>query len=170
MTPFGKHSEMTVHEKEPLNAETPLVHPPQSLLTPRQLFFSRNHGSMLEVDPDSFGLSVGGMVDREPELSMEDLRTFPSEKLVAVIECAGNRRAGLTEVTQIPGETPWGAGAIGNARWAGVPLRERPSSLAPASNASCAGRWTLPLRRNRPRRKRCGPSRATPTTPGTPSG
>ena len=28
------------------------------------------------------------------------------------------------EVAEIPGEVPWGAGALGNARWAGVPLRE----------------------------------------------
>jgi sulfite oxidase len=124
MTPFGKQSEMTVHEKEPFNAETPLGRLRHSFLTPRQLFFSRNHGSMPEVDPDPYRLSVGGMVDRELELSMEDLRGFPREELVEVMECAGNRRAGLTEVAQTPGETPWGAGAIGNARWAGVPLRE----------------------------------------------
>ena len=55
---------------------------------------------------------------------MEDLRERPRRELTAVMECAGNRRNGLMAVAPIPGETPWGAGAIGNARWAGVPLRE----------------------------------------------
>ncbi len=55
---------------------------------------------------------------------MDDLRGFGRKKVVAVLECAGNRRDGLMEVAPIPGETPWGAGAVGNARWAGVPLRE----------------------------------------------
>jgi Oxidoreductase molybdopterin binding domain len=40
------------------------------------------------------------------------------------VQCAGNRRQGLMEAYPIPGEMPWGAGAIGNARWTGVPLRE----------------------------------------------
>jgi sulfite oxidase len=124
MTTFGKHSEMLVHEKQPFNAEPPLGCLRRSFLTPRDLFFSRNHGSIPELDPDSYRLSVGGMVEEELELSMEDLREFPKEELVAVMECAGNRRNGLMVVAPTPGETPWGAGAVGNARWAGVPLRE----------------------------------------------
>jgi sulfite oxidase len=124
MTAFGKHAEMTVHEDEPFNAETPLERLGRDFLTPRGLFFSRNHGSIPEVDPHAYRLSVGGMVDRKLELSMEDLRAFPKEDLVAVMECAGNRRVGLTEVAPIPGETPWGAGAVGNTRWAGAPLRD----------------------------------------------
>jgi len=104
MTPFGKHPEMTVHEKAPCNAETPPGRLRQRFLTPRDLFFSRNHGSMPEVDPDSYRLSVGGMVERDLEFSMEELRSFPKVELVAVMECAGNRRAGMTGVAQIPGE------------------------------------------------------------------
>jgi len=119
-----KHPSMIVHERQPFNAETPLLRLRRSFLTPEDLFFSRNHGSIPEVDPDVYRLSVGGLVDGPLELSMENLRGLPKREVVAVMECAGNRRDGLTEVAPIPGETPWGAGAIGNAHWAGVPLRE----------------------------------------------
>ena len=119
-----KHPAMIVHQRQPFNDEPPLARLRKSFLTPRELFFSRNHGSIPEVDPDGYRLSVGGLVDGSLELSMEDLRERPKREVTAVIECAGNRRDGLMGVAPIPGETPWGAGAIGNARWAGVPLRE----------------------------------------------
>jgi sulfite oxidase len=124
MKQSDKHPSMIVHERQPFNAETPLVRLRRSFLTPEDLFFSRNHGSIPDVDPDVYPLSVGGLVDGPLELSMGDLRGLPKQEVVAVMECAGNRRDGLFEVAPIPGETPWGAGAIGNARWAGVPLRE----------------------------------------------
>ena len=124
MKQSDKHPSMIVHERQPFNAETPLVRLRRSFLTPEDLFFSRNHGSIPNVDPDVYRLSVGGLVDGPLELSMGDLRGLPKQEVVAVMECAGNRRDGLFEVAPIPGETPWGAGAIGNARWAGVPLRE----------------------------------------------
>jgi sulfite oxidase len=44
--------------------------------------------------------------------------------VAATIVCAGNRRAELAAARPIPGETAWGAGAIGNAVWTGVRLRD----------------------------------------------
>jgi sulfite oxidase len=69
---------------------------------------------------------------------MEDLYGLPRVEVVAVLQCAGNRRDGLIEVAPIPGETPWGAGAIGNANWAGVPLREVLSKAGIGEEASHA--------------------------------
>jgi sulfite oxidase len=43
---------------------------------------------------------------------------------MATLQCAGNRREELIALQEIPGETPWHAGAIGNAFWSGVPLKE----------------------------------------------
>lgn len=124
MVPFGKHPKTIVRDGQPFNAEPPLGVLRQNFVTPREVYFSRNHGSVPEVDPDGYRLAVGGLVQRPLELSMEELRGFPKREVTAALECAGNRRDGLMEVATIPGETPWGAGAIGNARWAGVPLRE----------------------------------------------
>ena len=124
MTPFAKHPTTIVRDGQPFNAEPPLEQLRQSFVTPRELFFSRNHGSVPEVDPDGYRLAVGGLVERPLELSLEKLRGFPKKEVTAVLQCAGNRRDGLMEVAPIPRETPWGAGAIGNSRWAGASLRE----------------------------------------------
>jgi len=129
---------MIVHEERPFNAEPPLVRPRQSFLTPKDLFFSRNHGSIPELDPEGYRLVVGGLVDRPLELSMGDLYGLPKMEVVAVLQCAGNRRNGLMQVAPIPGETPWRAGAIGNASWAGVPLREVLSKAGIGEEASHA--------------------------------
>ena len=45
-------------------------------------------------------------------------------EVVATLQCAGNRRRGLIEVRDIPGEAPWGPGATGNARWRGARLAD----------------------------------------------
>lgn len=124
MTPYGKHAEMIVHDEGPFNAEAPLRRLSESSLTPHDLFFSRNHAPVPEVRPEDYRLTVEGLVGRPSSFSMDDLRGFPRSEVEAVMECAGNRRDGLIEVAPVPGETPWGAGAIGNASWAGVPLRD----------------------------------------------
>jgi sulfite oxidase len=54
---------------------------------------------------------------------MEELRTrFAERNPVATMQCAGNRRAELMKVRDIPGETSWGSGAISTARWTGAGL------------------------------------------------
>lgn len=106
-------------------AETPLDLLRGSHLTPNELFFIRNHGEVPDVDPDSYRLVVGGMVERPLSLSLRNLHDrFAPATVDAVVACAGNRRAELAEVTALPGETLWGAGAIGCARWSGVRLRD----------------------------------------------
>ena len=136
MKHFDKHPAMIVHDSRPFNAETPLAR--QSFLTPGELFFSRNHGPIPAVDPEGYRLVVGGLVDRPLELSMGDLYGFPKVEVVAALQCAGNRRDGLMRVAPILGETPWGAGATGNASWAGVPLREVLSQAGIGEGASHA--------------------------------
>jgi sulfite oxidase len=44
--------------------------------------------------------------------------------VVATLQCAGTRRAGLIAVRDIPGEAPWGSGATGTASWRGVALAD----------------------------------------------
>ncbi len=62
---------------------------------------------------------------RPLELSLADLRQgFASHDVVAVLQCAGNRREGLMRVRDIPGQLPWGPGAVGNARWTGARLAD----------------------------------------------
>jgi DMSO/TMAO reductase YedYZ molybdopterin-dependent catalytic subunit len=53
-------------------------------------------------------------------LKYDDLKQLPSKEVVSLLECAGNSRA----VMQPPAEgVPWDHGAVGTARWIGVPVR-----------------------------------------------
>ena len=125
MEDLGKHPDTIVHDQQPLNVESPLGPLRECFLTPTELFYIRSHGTIPEVAPTSYRLTVSGMVERPLGLSLEEIRDeFPKSTVTATLQCAGNRRQGLMEAYPIPGEISWGAGAIGNARWTGVPLRE----------------------------------------------
>lgn len=113
------------HGVEPLNVETPSHSLRESFVTPAERFFVRSHGSLPRVDAGDYSLEVSGLAERPLSLTLKDLKKrFPKREMTATLHCAGNRRTELMQVHPIPGETAWGVGAIGNARWAGVSLRE----------------------------------------------
>ncbi len=120
----GKRADMLVHEQHPYNAEPPL-HALGDALTPLDTFYSRNHGGVPDLDPAAWRLEVGGLVGRALSLSLEDLRRdFTEHSLTATLQCAGNRRAGLSAVRQVDGHDQWRGGAIATARWTGVRLAD----------------------------------------------
>lgn len=122
---MNKHEKFIVHTTSPHNAEPPLELLRENFITPRELFYVRNHGPVPEIDAQKFRLGVNGMVERELELSLDTLlNDFPKRTVMATLQCAGNRRDQLIALKEIPGEVPWEAGAIGNAFWSGVPLKE----------------------------------------------
>jgi sulfite oxidase len=83
----------------------------------------RGHGAVPEIDQAAWRLRVHGAVERDLDLSLETLREALREREVtATLQCAGNRRAGLIAIRDIPGEAPWGPGATGTATWTGVAL------------------------------------------------
>src|SRR3954452_3613068 len=95
---------------------------------PNERFFVRNHTSTPLIDPATYRLDVFGSGLRRPEgaaFSLRDLQRMPSRSLTAFIECAGNGRSffGSQQGTPAPG-SQWKLGAIGVARWRGVPLGE----------------------------------------------
>ena len=117
---------MLVHEKQPFNAEPPAAVLAGHELTSLDTFYVRGHGPVPEIDPDSWRLQIDGLVESALELSLDDLRDgrFPEHEVIATLQCAGNRRRGLIEVKDIPGEAPWGPGATGTASWQGVSLSD----------------------------------------------
>lgn len=120
---WGKRDDMIVHQVEPYNAEPPRAALAEAMLTPVDAFYGRNHGPIPLIDPGTWRLRVDGLVSRPLELSLADLQSgFPVQTLAATLQCAGNRRAGLIEVRDIPGEIPWGPGATSTAEWTGVSL------------------------------------------------
>ncbi len=122
---FDKDPAFVVREERPFNAGPPPKLLRRAAVTPKELFFVRNHGTIPDVDPGHYRLSVSGMVKRKLRLSLDELRArFPEVTLPATLECAGNRRRELMTIRPIPGELPWDVEAISNAIWTGVSLRE----------------------------------------------
>ncbi|SDY41641.1 sulfite dehydrogenase (cytochrome) subunit SorA apoprotein [Micromonospora pattaloongensis] len=116
---------MIVHSADPYNAEPPRAALDGHPVTPLDTFYSRNHGPIPRLDPDAWRLEVDGLVERPLTLSLDELRTrFDSRTVVATLACAGNRREELGRVRPLPGQEPWGPGAVSTARWTGVALAD----------------------------------------------
>jgi DMSO/TMAO reductase YedYZ molybdopterin-dependent catalytic subunit len=113
-------SRMIVRSPRPEDIEMPLdgfV----DWITPIDRFFVRCHTYTPKVNLGEWSLKIDGKVDRPVTMTMDDLKKLPRVELVAVAECAGNGR-GFYE-PPVAG-TQWQFGAVGNARWAGVRLRD----------------------------------------------
>ncbi len=107
----------------PPNYETPLADL-RGPYTSNDAFFVRYHLANIPiVDARSWRLRVGGAsASRALELSLADLqRHYEHVTLAAVNQCAGNRRGLFTP--RVPG-VQWTNGAMGNALWTGVRLRD----------------------------------------------
>ena len=79
-------------------------------------------GLPLSIDPAAYRLRVGGHVDTPLELSLDALRRLADPvDLVAVNQCSGNSRGHFTP--RVNGGQ-LSNGAMGNARWTGVPLKK----------------------------------------------
>jgi len=108
----------------PPNYETP-VSVFRTAITANADFFVRYH---LGDIPDmaalkDWKLSIGGDAAEKPlTFTLNDLKSrFPIAEVTSVCQCSGNRR-GFSE-PHVPG-VQWGSGAMGNARWTGVRLKD----------------------------------------------
>jgi len=134
---WGKRDDMIVHEADPYNAEPSRGALADRVLTPIDSFYGRNHGPIPFIDPQGWRLRVGGLVEHDLELSLDDLRgQFAQRTLTVTLQCAGNRRSGLIKVRDIPGEAPWGPGATSTAEWTGVSLAEVLRAVRPREEAA----------------------------------
>ena len=118
----GKRPMIALTSRPP-QLETPFSVFNEGVLTPNDAFFVRYHLAdiPLEVDADTFRVDVNGKLDKPLSLSISDLKTeFETAEIVAVNQCSGNSR-GFLEPRVGGGQL--GNGAMGNARWKGVPLK-----------------------------------------------
>ncbi len=114
--------ELIVHSKDPPNGEPVLERLADEALTPFERFFVRSHGSTPAIDVAEYRLEISGLVRNRLAFSFQQLCVrFRPQKIEATLTCAGNRRSEHSLTKKVEG-VPWGAGAIGNARWTGVPL------------------------------------------------
>jgi sulfite oxidase len=140
MSRYGKRADVIVHEEDPFNVETSLAALAEGPVTATDAFYVRGHGAVPETDPAAWRLQVHGLVERELSLSLETLReAFREHEVTATLQCAGNRRAGLVAIRDIPGEAPWGPGATGTATWTGVALADVLALAGPLRDAAHVG-------------------------------
>ena len=107
-------------EKRPLivySDRPPLLETPRdvftSALTPNDQFFVRWHMPDIPtyIDPDKFTVSVNGLVKKELNISLNDLKTkFEQVEVTAVLQCGGNSRSAFVPTA---GGIQWGNGAMG---------------------------------------------------------
>jgi DMSO/TMAO reductase YedYZ molybdopterin-dependent catalytic subunit len=120
---FPEKTDLILLTDRPPNLETPLKYFRDDI-TSNEAFFVRWHLGIVptRIDPGGFELAVAGHVKSELSLSLEDLRTkFEPVSVVAVNQCSGNSRSFFAP--RVSGGQ-WANGAMGNAKWTGVRLKD----------------------------------------------
>src|SRR5688500_9017970 len=87
--------------------------------TPTESFYVRCHFPMPEIAVSDWRLKVEGEVEAPFELDYAGLLAMEKRTIAATLECAGNNRIFLEP--KVKG-VQWELGAVGNAKWTGVPL------------------------------------------------
>lgn len=133
---------LILQTSRPPQLETPFSVFNEGAITPNDAFFVRYHlaNIPLSIDPEKFRLDVKGQVRTPLSLSLESLRhDFENVELIAVNQCSGNSR-GFFQPRVGGGQL--GHGAMGNAKWRGVRLKdvlEKAGLQAGAKQVTCNG-------------------------------
>jgi DMSO/TMAO reductase YedYZ molybdopterin-dependent catalytic subunit len=114
---------MILQRTRPPLLETPWDVFDKSVFTPNDQFYVRWHWAVIPnaVDITTFKLTVHGHVNQTVSLSLNDILQLPRIELAAVNQCSGNSRGFFAP--RVPGGE-WANGAMGNALWAGVRLKD----------------------------------------------
>ena len=106
----------------PPQLETPFSVFNDGLITPNNAFFVRYHLADIPLQHRSRQVHAGDQGQgRSPlKLSLKDIKKLKATEIVAVNQCSGNSR-GFFNPRVAGGQL--GNGAMGNARWRGVPLK-----------------------------------------------
>ncbi|MDB6026187.1 MAG: oxidase [Verrucomicrobiales bacterium] len=107
----------------PPQLETPFSVFNEGVITPNDAFFVRYHlaNIPLSIDSETFRVEVKGSVETPLSLSLADLKKMEAVELVGVLQCSGNSR-GFSQPRVGGGQL--GNGAMGNAKWRGVRLKD----------------------------------------------
>jgi DMSO/TMAO reductase YedYZ molybdopterin-dependent catalytic subunit len=121
---FADKRDMIVQRVRPPLLETPLSVFDDGVITPNDRFFVRWAGGAMptSIDPAAFRLTLRGAVRRPLQLTLAEVaRAGEAVEVTAINQCAGNSR-GFSD-PRVTG-AQWGHGAMGNAVWRGVRLRD----------------------------------------------
>jgi DMSO/TMAO reductase YedYZ molybdopterin-dependent catalytic subunit len=120
---FPQKGSMILQRTRPPLLETPMEVFDRGVFTPNDQFYVRWHWAVIpnSVDVNTFRLAVRGHVNKTLSLTMDDLLKMPRVELAAVNQCSGNSRGFF--LPRVAG-AQWAHGAMGNARWTGVRLKD----------------------------------------------
>jgi DMSO/TMAO reductase YedYZ molybdopterin-dependent catalytic subunit len=124
VTNFPQKVAMILQRTRPPLLETPFEVFDQGVFTPNDRFYVRWHLANIptEVDPATFRLNIRGHVGQPIQLTLDELvRDFKPFEIAAVNQCSGNSRGFFSP--RVPGGE-WANGAMGNALWRGVRLKD----------------------------------------------
>jgi len=112
--------QLIVRSARPQDLETP-PHLLTSWITPNELFYVRSHFYTPAIREAEWALRVDGEVDTPLMVTLDALTQGPSRTIAATLECAGNGRGFYDP--PVAG-VQWQKGAVGTARWTGVPIAD----------------------------------------------
>ena len=124
VTNFPQKGAMILQRTRPPLLETPFEVFDRGVFTPNDRFYVRWHLANIptEVDPATFRLNIRGHVGQPIQLTLDELvRDFEPFEIAAVNQCSGNSRGFFSP--RVPGGE-WANGAMGNALWRGVRLKD----------------------------------------------
>jgi DMSO/TMAO reductase YedYZ molybdopterin-dependent catalytic subunit len=124
VTDFPQKGAMLLQRTRPPLLETPFEVFDRGVFTPNDRFYVRWHLPSIPeaIDPLTFRLNIEGHVRQPVALTLDDLaREFEPFEIAAVNQCSGNSR-GFFSPRVAGGQ--WANGAMGNALWKGVRLRD----------------------------------------------
>jgi sulfite oxidase len=113
------------HTVTPANCETPTAMLTESYYTPNDIFYVRNHHPVPDIkgsdDDITVDFKIGG---KTYTLTLDEIKTkIRKTTITATLQCSGNRRSGMNAIKKTSG-TPWYQGAISNAVWEGVAVKD----------------------------------------------
>jgi DMSO/TMAO reductase YedYZ molybdopterin-dependent catalytic subunit len=124
VTNFPQKGAMLLQRTRPPLLETPFDVFGHGVFTPNDRFYVRWHLANIPttIDPATFRLEIHGHVRQPISLTLDELvDSFEPYEIVAVNQCSGNSR-GFFNPRVAGGE--WANGAMGNALWKGVRLKD----------------------------------------------
>ena len=127
---------LIVLSSRPPQLETPWELFNEGPITPNDAFFVRYHNAGLpgSVDGDAHTIRIAGSAVAKPyAITVAELRSqFKPQEIVAVNQCSGNSRGHFAP--RVTGGQ-LSNGAMGNARWVGVPLKDVLARAEPKNTA-----------------------------------
>jgi sulfite oxidase len=125
-----RHADNSPCTHKPFCGETRLDLLTESYYTPNEIFYTRNHNNVPSITEEEYELVIEGHGMKRHVFTLKDLKTkFTQYEVVSTVQCAGNRGEDFHGMGKGPSKATflaphWAAGAISNALWKGVRIRD----------------------------------------------